>query len=179
MAHGNIRPKAVSVKDILVWKEGERTGCSFYYSIFWYFIYYVVIWETVSQNRKISLSQCIVKKNILFLCSWIRHGTRSILGQKQNTVKFRLVKENQKGVKYINLTYINQLINVDADICYLNKDITTSLTFFSKEVGHMPKNQPTSKNWEKNCVVSYCFFLHTKRVTSLCVRLRQNYFGQS
>ena len=61
-----IRPKAVSVKDILVRKEGERTGCGFYYSIFWYSIYYVVIWETVSQNRKISLSQCIVKKNILF-----------------------------------------------------------------------------------------------------------------
>ena len=100
----------------------------------------------------------------------------AILGQKQNTVKFRLVKENQKGV---NLTYINQLINVDADICFLNKDITTSLTFFSQEVGHMPKNQPTSKIWEKNCVVSYCFVLHTKRVTSLCVRLRQNYFGQS
>ena len=97
---------------------------------------------------------------------------------KTKYVKFRLVKENQKGVKY-TYTYINQLINVDADICFLNKDITTSLTFFSQEVGHMPKNQPTSKIWKKNCVVSYCFVLHTKRVTSLCVRLRQNYFGQS
>ena len=96
MAHGNIRPKAVSVKDILVRKEGERTGCSFYYSIFWYSIYYVVIWETVSQNRKISLSQCIVKKNILFKRSWMRHGSGTLIMLRQKKILVSLYQSIKK-----------------------------------------------------------------------------------